>query len=493
MNKRIGLSKSRIALFEQCPRRLWLAVHRPELAEVSAATWSGFADGHRVGALACTLHPDGIMIDGADGLSAALDRTGRLMASAAPRPVFEATFVRDGVLVRVDLMLPTPTGWHVAEVKNTTGVKAYHLGDLATQLWVLRGNDVVVSRASIRHIDRSFILTRDGDYAGLFVDTDISGELEPIIAIRQHVVAAARDVVAGEEPLREMGPHCDEPFACSFKRWCGRADPAPPSWPIALLPGIAGKTLAARLTNDGIADLTTAPAEAMNTVMLARIHTATVSGTPYHDIPAIVAETAGWAYPRTFLDFETIQFAIPRWLGTRPFEQLPFQFSAHVLQAGGAIDHREFLSIDGADPRRACAEALVTLPTAGAVIAWNAPFECRCLLGLADRFADLAGPLRSLADRLVDLLPVARRHYHHRDMRGSWSLKAVLPTLGLAGYDTLGEVRSGTDAQTVYLEAIDPATSPSRCEELRTALLAYCARDTEAMLLVLDQLTDHGR
>lgn len=490
MAVRIGLSKSRIALFEQCPRRLWLAVHRPELAEVKASVRSAFDDGHRVGALACRLLSGGVIVDDTGGMGAALDQTAEIIAAQPDGPVFEATFVRSGVLVRVDLMLPVSGGWHVAEVKNTTGVKDYHRGDLATQLWVMRGNKVPIARASIRHIDREFVLTREGDYSGLFADTDIGDELEPMIANRGAVVTAARQVVAGDEPVRETGPHCDVPFTCSFKTWCGKAAAPPPRWPVGLLPGVTGKNVAAQLAAQGVVDLTTAPADAMSSPMLARIHAATKSGVPYHDTAAIAAETAGWSYPRTYLDFETIQFAIPRWLGTRPFEQIPFQFSAHVQDAHGVVEQHAFLSTDGSDPRRACAETLARLPGTGAVIAWNAPFERSCLMGLAVLFDDLAIPLQSLADRLVDLLPVARRHYYHRDMRGSWSLKAVLPTFGLAGYDALGEVQSGTDAQAGYLEAIDPATNPDRRQELRTALLDYCERDTEAVMLVLDRLRE---
>ncbi|MEJ6010471.1 DUF2779 domain-containing protein [Novosphingobium aquae] len=123
------------------------------------------------------------------------------------------------------------------------------------------------------------------------------------------------------------------------------------------------------------------------------------------------------------------------------------------------------------------------------MIAWHAGFEHSRLLELAALFPDLAPALTSLAERLVDPLPVARRHYYHRDMMGSWSLKSVLPTLDPEGYSSLVEVRSGTDAQAGYLEAIDPATQPERQEFLQGALLDYCRRDTEAMMIVLDALT----
>jgi hypothetical protein len=490
VNKRtIGLSKSKITLFEQCPKRLWLSVHRPDLAEESDGMRAGFAAGHQVGDLACSLYPDGIMISAERGVGQAVADTAALLASGWDKPVFEATFAHDGVLVRVDLLLPDGDSWHVAEVKNTTGVKDYHHGDLATQLWVMRGAGVPISTAAIRHLDRTFMLTQADDYTGLFMDTMILDAIEPIIATRAEVVASARAVLEGSEPEREMGGHCASPFTCSFQAYCGRDLPPTSQWPVTLLPDAKGKYVARHWLEQGVDDLTQVPASAMPNVKLARIHGATLSGHPWHDRDAIRADIKDWTYPRTFLDFEAIQFAIPRWLGTRPFAQIPFQFSAHIETADGKVTHRAFLSLDGSDPRRACAEALVTLPAHGAVVAWSAGFERGCLTSLAAIFPDLAPALTSLADRLVDPLPVVRRHYYHRDMRGSWSLKNVLPTLEATGYSDLGEVTSGTDAQAGYLEAIDPATPPERTAALRDALLSYCQRDTEAMMIVLDALT----
>ena len=488
-----GLSKSKISLFEQCPKRLWLSVHRPELAEETDQVRASFAAGHVVGEFACSLLPDGIMVDAGNGLTAAVNQTAKLLNGGWDQPIFEATFVHDGVLIRADIIEPCPethnAGWHLAEVKNTTGVKAYHIGDIATQLWVMRGCGIDVRSAAVRHLDRSFTLTREGDYAGLYADTQVLAIVEPIAAKRTEVVAQARATLSGKEPEREPGDHCDDPFACSFKAYCSRHLPPPPDWPVMLLPDAAGKKVARGLLAQGIPCLTQAQPSAMTNAKLARVHAATLSGVAWHDAEAVRRETADWAYPHVFLDFETIQFAIPRWLGTSPFTQVPFQFSAHIEAADGTMDHIEFLAADGSDPRRACADALTTLPATGAVIAWNASFERQCLLGLAALFSDLAPALQNLADRLVDLLPVARRHYYHRDMRGSWSIKAVLPTLATIGYDDLVEVKSGTDAQGAYFEAIDPTTSPERAAAIRDALLDYCRRDTEAMVKVLTALT----
>ncbi|GHH09706.1 hypothetical protein GCM10008023_06720 [Sphingomonas glacialis] len=486
---RTGLSKSRIAIFEQCVKRLWLSVHMPELTLESDGTRRVFRIGHEVGAAACALYPDGIEIDGTAGMGAAAKATAGALVRDIRVPLFEATFIHAGVAVRVDLMIPDGDGWQIAEVKSTTSVKPYQRADLATQLWVLDGCCVNVTRASVRVIDRAFVLRTEGDYRGLFIDEPAGEGLAPLIAARGDVVASAVATLAGCEPAIQPGAQCSEPFVCSFVGYCNRDLPPAPAWPVTLLPGMAGKTLARAIAKDGIDNLLLVDAERLTQPLLARVHAATVSGVPYHDAEAIRCETDGWAYPRTFLDFETIAFAVPRWVGTSPYQQIPFQFSAHVDHGEGDLEHTEFLSTDGADPRAACAAALASLPMTGAVVAWNAPFERSCLLQLASAVPGHATALRALAGHLVDLLPVSRQHYYHRDMRGSWSIKAVLPTLAPElNYNQLDGARSGVEAQDAYLEAIDAATSPERRELLRHGLLDYCRLDTMAMVVALKRL-----
>jgi hypothetical protein len=216
-----------------------------------------------------------------------------------------------------------------------------------------------------------------------------------------------------------------------------------------------------------------------------RVYDATVTGAVYHDAEGARAAMEGWAYPRTWLDFETIAFPVPRWDGTRPGQQIPFQFSAHVEQEDGYIEHREFLSLDGTDPRRSCAEALVdAIPLSGAVIAYSASFERSCINNLASAFADLEEGLRAIADRVVDLHPVTKANWYHRNQRGSWSLKNVLPTVAAElDYASL-EVKDGGSAQKAYREAIAADTGEPRRRAIDAALRAYCGRDTKAMIVL---------
>lgn len=492
--RRYGLSKSKITAFEQCAKKLWLSKHQPELAVIEGGAETRFAIGHEVGDLACRLLPMGVMVEAEPDLAAAVTRTRELIDSGWSEPIFEATFEHEGVLVRVDVLSPTSDGWAMAEVKSSTAVKAYHLGDLATQVWVVSNAGVSVSSACIRHINRDFRLVRDQDYSGLFQDTDCLAELIECVANRASVVAAARTVLAGDEPVIRTGEHCSTPFACEFSHYCSRNDPPAPDWPIGLLPR-TGKSIAVQCAEEGIFDLRDLPEGRLVNAMHERVRTATVSGKVYHDLQGAIEATKGWAWPRAYLDFETIGPAIPRWIGSKPYQQTPFQFSCHIESEEGEISHMGFLSIDGHDPRRSCAEALLEALShdrCGSIIAYNASFEKRCVLELAEAFPDLASALNEIAAKIVDLLPVTRNNYYHRDQRGSWSIKAVLPTVAPElAYGDL-DVKDGGEAQQAWLECAQAETTPQRRALLKAGLETYCERDTEAMIVLLNHLIGRG-
>jgi len=261
--------------------------------------------------------------------------------------------------------------------------------------------------------------------------------------------------------------------------------PSGPEWPVTVLPNGSGK----RWLAQGVDDLLAIDPAQLTRVIDRRVYDATLTGEVYHDAEGARAAMKGWAYPRTWLDFETIAFPEPRWDGTRSHQPIPFQFSAHIEQKDGDIEHREFLSLDGTDPRRPCAMALLDMiPLTGAVIAYSASFEKSRIIELASVFPDLKEGLRAIADRVVDLLPVTRANWYHRDQRGSWSIKAVLPTVA-AELDYAGlEVKDGGGAQKAYLEAIAAETGEPRRQAIDAALRAYCGRDTEAMIVLASAL-----
>lgn len=478
--RRFGLSKSKLTTFEQCPRRLWQQTHAPERAEVDDDQEARMAMGHTVGDIACGLFPDGVMVVAEEGLGSAVATTRRLIEDGHPGPIFEATFEHDGVLVRADILSRDGQGgWHMAEVKSSARVKDYHLGDLATQVWVLGEAGLKLSGAAIRHIDTSFVLEREGDFSGLFADADCLDQISGAVEARAQVVANARAVLAAGEPDIAPGHQCETPFACEFRSWCNRDLPQGPEWPVDILPRGGG----AKWRERGIDNLLDLDADALSPLH-ARVLEATRTGKPFHDMDGARSTMAQCGWPRAWLDFETINPAIPRWLGTRPYQQVPFQFSLHLEQSDGTITHHEFLDTSGADPRRPCAEALVAMiPEDATIVAYFASFERGVLRGLANRFPDLAERLTAMANATEDLLPVARACWYHRDQRGSWSIKAVLPTIAALDYDAL-EVKHGGMAQDAWIEAVDPSTDPLRKWALEEGLRAYCQQDTWAMVLL---------
>jgi hypothetical protein len=215
-----------------------------------------------------------------------------------------------------------------------------------------------------------------------------------------------------------------------------------------------------------------------------RVKAVTLSGKPYFDQHAAAAELSTHKLPAYFLDFETIQFAVPIWKGTRPYQQIPFQFSVHRLSRTGKLEQQAFLDLSGADPSKAFAEALIAAcGHRGPIFVYNAGFETARIRELSERFPRLAQPLLALNGRVVDLLPVARDHYYHPSQQGSWSIKAVLPALCQdLRYGDLDGVQNGGMAMDAFLEALTPQTSKTRKAEIEQQLLAYCALDTYAMV-----------
>jgi hypothetical protein len=233
---------------------------------------------------------------------------------------------------------------------------------------------------------------------------------------------------------------------------------------------------------NGYRDVRDVPAAEINGEKQLRIRRVTVDGTP--ELLAGARDfVATLPYPRFYLDFETIGPAIPLWAGTRPYQTLPFQWSCHVERAPGVMEYAEFLDLSGEPPMRALAEKMIAaLESAGPVLMYTS-YERTVIQGLAAMFPDLAAALQAIDARLVDLHPVAAANYYHPDMLGSWSIKAVLPTIAPdMDYSLLEGIQEGTGASRAYLEAIRPDTSAERREEIRRNLLKYCKHDTEAMV-----------
>ena len=489
------LSKSKILAHRQCPKRLWLEFHSVNKPEYSAQTKASFATGHSVGAVAQALYdprPERVVLDAqTDGYPVVADRTAELLSGKSP--FFEALFSAGGALAFADVMQPLGRGaWKMVEVKSSTSMKDYHLDDAAIQYFVATQSGVKLKALALAHIDSTWIYPGGGDYTGMLVETDVTADVaKRIDDVAEWIAKAQATAQLRTEPEIRTGVHCDDPFPCGFHDHCSSQEPQEVH-PVAWLPGAKKKALKAHLANPEITELTQVPDELLN-AMQQRVKVATVSGETYFDRKGAAAALKPHKLPAYFLDFETINPAVPIWVGTRPFQQIPFQFSCHRQGRTGHLEHREFLHVTSTDPSADFVSALLIACDAetstAPIFVYNQGFESARVKELANRFAKQRRALLSLVDRMVDLLPITKANYYHPAQQGSWSIKAVLPALvpDLA-YDQLDEVQDGGGAQQASLEIIASETTSVRKAQRINQLLAYCKLDTLAMVRVREAL-----
>ncbi|MEN8713849.1 MAG: DUF2779 domain-containing protein [Verrucomicrobiales bacterium] len=461
------LSKSKIIAYRQCPKRLWLEVHRRELRDDSGSE-AAFAIGHEVGNVARRVYDengDGVFLDLDEiGFADSFARSAELLAEGRI-PVFEAGFKGGGGLAFADIMLPDPSSgsprWRMIEVKSSTSVKDYHREDVAVQNCIAAEAGVEIASIALAHIDNQFVYPGGGDYRGLFHEEDLTEEARARQEEAATWLAEAQKVAAREEePAIDTGPHCSDPFGCPFLAYCEQGKEAV-EYPLTSLPRF-GAAKREALEAKGIHDIRDVPDGELNEVQL-RVKEASISGEAWFDAAGAADDLAGDGFPAWFLDFETVNFTVPIWAGSRPYQQIPFQYSLHRFEESGELNHEAFLDLGGGDPGDSFAASLVEhCGDSGPVYVYNAAFERRIMRDLAEHFPQHAVGLKGIIDRLVDLLPIARNRYYHPDQHGSWSIKAVLPCLVPdLTYGHLKGVSDGEMASNTFREAMAEETTPS--------------------------------
>lgn len=482
-----NFSKSKLLALRQCSKRLWLEIHRPDLREDSDATQVSFQIGHQVGDIAQRIYDpegQGALIDvNSEGFPRAFARTTELLGTT--QPIFEAGFCAGGALAFADVMLPDQVDgkpvWRMVEVKSSTRVKDYYRDDVAVQAFIARSAGVPLQSIALAHIDSSWTYPGHGDYSGLLVEADLTAEAFSRTDEVKGWIAQAQCVDAmPSEPVIDIGAHCDTPFSCGFYDYCSRDEPKA-QYPVNWLPYFGAK--AQQLAAQDVIELAGVPDDQLNSKQL-RVKNHTLANSVFFDVVGAAADLAVHSLPAYFLDFETIQFAVPIWQGTRPYQQNTFQFSLHTLSESGQVEHTEFLDISGDDPAVSFAQALIAAcGESGPVYVYNAGFETSRMSELATRHPQFGASLLAINARVVDLLPIARERYYHPSQQGSWSIKKVLPALvPELRYDALDGVQDGGMAMEAFLEAIHPNTPTERKNQIEQQLQAYCKLDTYAMV-----------
>ncbi|MFC1988967.1 DUF2779 domain-containing protein [Chloroflexota bacterium] len=480
------LSKTKYITGLQCPRLIWIEIHEPgKIPETDPVTQYVFDQGHLVGELAKRLFPDGIDIPTEDFMGN-ISTTRELLKER--KPLFEAGILAGKLYSRVDILSPAgEEGWDIVEVKSSTSVKDVHINDVAFQRYCCNQSGLNIRKCYLALINNRYVKDREIDPEGLFNIHDVTDKMEEAGVGIQDKIDGILEVINQKTcPEMTIGPHCRDPYECQLTDcW----DSLPEHNIFSLYYG--GKK-AFEMYNSGIVTVGEIPADyKLNNKQ--RIQQACVaSGEPHIDREAIHGFLSSLEYPLYYLDFETIGPAVPLFDGIRPYQNIPFQFSLHVVKDEfSQPEHFSFLAGGTNDPRPTLlAELKKAIGNEGSIIAYNKGFEEGILRDLAPAFPEYSDWIEQVCSRLVDLLvPFRNFDYYNPAQKGSASLKAVLPAITGRGYEDL-DISDGQVASVTFLAATYGDMPEAERTQIMENLEKYCGRDTEGMIWIVDKLIE---
>lgn len=488
MSRSPYISKSKFLQGLQCPKLLWSACNAKHLfPEVDAALQAVFDQGHAVGGFAKRMFPNGIEID-----TDPADFEGglQLTKKSLPlrRPIFEATLSANGGYARADILNPVGRNeWDIIEVKSTTSVKEVHFPDLAFQTWVFTEAGIKIRRCFLCHINNEFVRHGEIDPREFFTLRDVTAEVAALSeGIADQVGEMGKTIRAARCPDIQIGRQCDSPYTCPLHERCWSF--LPPQNVLDLYDDKKGRGW--DLLNRGVLRIAEIPADYSLSAKQEIQRAVAIDGKPHVKPAQIHAFLKGLEYPLHFLDFETFSTAIPLFDGTRPYEQIPFQFSLHIVRKAGAKpEHRKFLAAGRSDPRPEFMRQLQSaVEPSGSIVAFNASFEKSRMTECAEVLPNFRSWVAGVNRRVVDLLiPFRGFNFYHPDQGGSASMKMVLPALTGKDYKSL-EIQEGEAASREFLRVTFTDVSESERKGVRRALDLYCGQDTEGMIWILDAL-----
>lgn len=483
------ISKSSFIRGVKCPKALYLHFFQPEERdETSESQQNIFNIGHNVGYLAQQLFPGGI--DASRGepgeVQAALQYT-RELIEQGQQVIYEAAFSDGETLCYLDILVKKGDLWYAYEVKASTHLKDYHIMDASFQYYVITRSGLPLAGIYLVHLNNQYIRRGELDVNQLFTFEDLGIIVpEKQAEVSQKLIQLQEMIEDGLMPEIAIGAQCHSPFACDFMGVCHQEKEY---YVLSDVQGINGDK-ALSLHNKGITVFADIPGDFPFSEKEWQLAEAEMEKTEIRDEVALDNFKARLEYPLYFMDFETIMPAVPYYDENRPYQQIPFQYSLHVQEfQGGPIGHHEYLGTPPDDPRPGFISSLLEqLGNKGSIVVFNQTFEeCRLKEIARDlpAFADLIDEVR---DRLVDLMvPFRKRQLYHPAMKGSYSIKKVLPAFvpELSYYDL--EISEGETACLTY-NSLYEDSDPVSISTKRDNLLQYCKMDTMAMVKLIEKM-----
>ena len=493
----VYLSKSKYCRCVQCQKILWLEKYKPECATPEDKTVI-FENGHKVGELAKGLFGDYEDIPFDRNISPMIKQTEELMPNK-PNIITEASFDYNHNFCSVDILKNDLDGVEIYEVKSSTKVKDIYLDDAAYQYYVLSNLGYNVKKVCIVYVNNEYVkgeLPVEEELDQYFNIEDVTAiALSKQDEIQNNIDEINRFMEQyGEynEPPTYLEPKCFDPYGCDFWEYCTRDLPKPNVFDVAGM----WRSKKFEKYNEGKVSFEDLLYEDLNPKYLEQVDFEVNDKGPKINKAAIARTLDSLEYPLYFIDYETYNQPIPEVEGTKPYQQLPFQYSLHIIEEEGApIEHKEFLAeVDDEDFIRHFAEDMISnLPEDGSVIVYNKAFESSVNRKIGELYPEFADEMARINHNMVDfMVPFKNRDYYMKEMEGSYSIKYVLPALypddPELDYSNLPLVHNGGEASETFVGLKNKSSEEQ--ESIRNALLLYCGLDTYAMVKLLEKFIE---
>jgi hypothetical protein len=489
MSSGITISKSAFIKGLQCYKSLYLKKHHPHLEDkVSDSLKSIFNKGTNIGLLAQNLFPGGtdLGIYIPDNFPQVFTLTNTLLQQDAS-VIYEADFSSDKLMCFTDILTKKNKKYLAYEVKGSTSVSDVYLWDTAFQYHVISLAGIQLHDIFVVYINNQYVRNGELDINQLFIIESVKDRILPLLPKVKAHISQMKSMLSNQAiPDINIGPHCTNPYSCSFMGHCWKHIPEYSVFNISRL----SSEKKFKLYNNNIINISDVPddfplsANQQLQVICEKTGQSTINK------PEISAFTNRLQYPLYFLDFETFQSAIPMFDQSKPFQQITFQYSLHIQEKpNGELIHKEFLAQAVSDPRTALLKQLVNdIGLVGHILVYNQGFEIARLNEMANDFPIYQFDIKNIVNRIIDLMiPFSQKHYYTPQMKGSYSIKKVLPALvPNLSYKGLN-IAQGGDASLAF-ESLYTETDQSKIDQTRKDLLTYCGLDTLAMVKILETL-----
>ncbi|WP_296862205.1 DUF2779 domain-containing protein [uncultured Methanobrevibacter sp.] len=491
---RIFLSKSSYCKYVQCEKILWLNKYKKD-STITENNESVFETGREVGELAKGLFGDYVDVPVNEKITVRIEKTEEFLKNK-PNVITEASFIYDKNFCSVDILKNDSDGVEIYEVKSSTKIEDIYLDDASYQYFVLSNLGLNVKKVAIVYINNEYIRNKELDINQLFNIEDITS----IVLEKQDEIRDNINIInnymdehgKNNEPIKDIGKYCFYPYSCAFWQYCTKDLPTPNVFDISGMQ----KRSKFKKYYEGKISFEDLEHEKINQKYLEQIDFELNNREPKINKKAINALLSSLRYPLYFIDYESCQYAIPELEGTKPYQQIPFQYSLHIIEEEGApIEHKEFLAeADDENIIRNFAESMIKdMPEDGSVIVYNKTFESTRNKEIGEMYLDLKYEMDRFNNNIVDLMiPFRNRDYYTKEMKGSYSIKYVLPALypndSELDYKSLSLIHKGDEASNAFLTLKDKSLEEQKV--IRKALLEYCKLDTLAMVKIWEKFIE---